>query len=264
MALEGCRECGGQASTEAESCPHCGARDPASDPGGPARSRPEIDGLLDGTSDQLQRLAEHRREMHNRAFPYARTAAKILLVVSAAGAALWWADSFVPDKAERSSAGEAVEEPAGVRMSSAQRLEVVDHGWRGVESGKPEVGGIVLNRSERAYEFVQVIVEFYDRSGALVGTTLENVAGLEPDEKWRFRAAVPYDGVDSYRIGGVIARGQDAVDGRGQIEGRSDRSILGRTLQQLNPFKQKEALEQRNDSRMRTVRDLTKEGQKRE
>ena len=30
MALQPCRECGAQVSTEAKSCPHCGVPDPAS------------------------------------------------------------------------------------------------------------------------------------------------------------------------------------------------------------------------------------------
>lgn len=36
MALEECRECGGQISTEAETCPNCGVPDPTGS-GGPER-----------------------------------------------------------------------------------------------------------------------------------------------------------------------------------------------------------------------------------
>src|SRR5712692_7724663 len=67
MALAKCRECGGQVSTEALSCPHCGAPSPTSSPSlapaGPGRSGPApllydpVTDTFGGTPSQLVNLA---------------------------------------------------------------------------------------------------------------------------------------------------------------------------------------------------------------
>ncbi|GGL55209.1 FxLYD domain-containing protein [Halocalculus aciditolerans] len=48
--------------------------------------------------------------------------------------------------------------------------------------------GIVENISDRDYEYVQVLINFYDKEQIKIGDGLDNTSGLEANSKWRFKA----------------------------------------------------------------------------
>lgn len=51
-----------------------------------------------------------------------------------------------------------------------------------------EVTGTVINRRPRKLSYAQITFNLYDESGARVGTALANINGLEPGERWNFKA----------------------------------------------------------------------------
>ena len=56
------------------------------------------------------------------------------------------------------------------------------------------------NNTTKTYGYVQVSINLYDASGALIGSTLANVNNLEPGGLWKFRAAVIETGVANWRV----------------------------------------------------------------
>lgn len=50
--------------------------------------------------------------------------------------------------------------------------------------------GQIKNVSDDTYGYVQVEIRLLDDSGAVVGSSMANVNGLEPGEVWKFRAAL--------------------------------------------------------------------------
>src|SRR5690242_18527172 len=65
MAIKACRECGGQVSTKAEICPHCGVRSPTGNPFGPSEKKRRFGCLwlfiiVIGASAIIGALTEHK------------------------------------------------------------------------------------------------------------------------------------------------------------------------------------------------------------
>lgn len=52
---------------------------------------------------------------------------------------------------------------------------------------------------------MQVVIKLYGEQEEVLGSTLDNVAGLRAGETWRFRAVVLHDGVASYRVDDISA-----------------------------------------------------------
>lgn len=68
-------------------------------------------------------------------------------------------------------------------------LEVLEHHSESSEFARYVVG-VVRNNSTHTYSYVQVSINLYDGSGAIVGSTLANMNSLEPSQKWKFKAIV--------------------------------------------------------------------------
>ena len=62
------------------------------------------------------------------------------------------------------------------------------------------VKGSIRNNTDETYKYVQVTIGLYDSQGNQVGSTLDNVNGLEPGKTWRFKALTMEDNADSCKI----------------------------------------------------------------
>ena len=60
-------------------------------------------------------------------------------------------------------------------------------GRRGEYGG--EITGEVINRRGQKLKYVQITFNLYDEGGAQVGTALANINGLEPGNRWKFKAS---------------------------------------------------------------------------
>jgi hypothetical protein len=64
--------------------------------------------------------------------------------------------------------------------------------------------GEIKNVSDEAYRYVQVEIQLLDDSGAVVGSALANVGGLEPGEIWKFRALITETRATKIQIKDVV------------------------------------------------------------
>jgi len=59
--------------------------------------------------------------------------------------------------------------------------------------------GNVVNNGSKAYSYVEVDLNFYDKAGTLVGNGLDNVHDLEAGKNWQFSVNFP-SGSDHYKL----------------------------------------------------------------
>jgi hypothetical protein len=77
-----------------------------------------------------------------------------------------------------------------------------------VSGVKAEVGefgvifivGKVRNNSQKAFSYVQVEINLYDKEDTQVGSTMANINNLAPGGIWRFMAPVTADNVNRYEV----------------------------------------------------------------
>lgn len=87
--------------------------------------------------------------------------------------------------------------------NSNNKLQIIDHKWLN-EGYNSYITGTVKNNSLKKYSYVQIEINLYDKSGAQVDSTLDNVNNLEPGGIWKFKAIVlEPKRVSKYRIKGV-------------------------------------------------------------
>jgi len=60
--------------------------------------------------------------------------------------------------------------------------------------------GTIKNQSDATYSYVQVEINLYDKSGAQIGSTMDNINNLEAGSIWKFKAVVLQDNTASYKI----------------------------------------------------------------
>lgn len=63
-----------------------------------------------------------------------------------------------------------------------------------------EITGTVVNRRSREVGYAQISFKLFDRSGAQVGTALDNINSLEAGGKWKFKATTFGTDFDSYKF----------------------------------------------------------------
>ena len=56
--------------------------------------------------------------------------------------------------------------------------------------GVRTITGTVTNNTFRSYTHVQIEISLYDQTGALVGSTVDDVNNLSPNSQWKFSAPV--------------------------------------------------------------------------
>lgn len=169
MALAKCRECGQQVSDQAESCPSCGISDPSGN-----KAVEQGKGCL-GCFGVILLLS-------------------ILVTVWGSGSD---SGSSTSTDYTRSST------PPSRSSTTTESLELLGHDSEGGQYGNWYVVGRVKNNTSQTYDYVQVSVNLYDSNGNQVGSTLDNVNGLEPGNVWRFRALVSNDRARRYKISDV-------------------------------------------------------------
>ncbi len=81
-------------------------------------------------------------------------------------------------------------------------LEVVEHRTERDEY-MGYIVGTIRNNTAKRYNYVGVTISLYDASGAQIGSTLDNVSGLDPHGSWKFKAMVAEEGVARYKIAEV-------------------------------------------------------------
>ena len=50
--------------------------------------------------------------------------------------------------------------------------------------------GMVVNQTEKAYQFVQISYDLFDSTGALIGTASANTRGISPHGRWLFKTVI--------------------------------------------------------------------------
>lgn len=50
------------------------------------------------------------------------------------------------------------------------------------------ITGTIQNNTDKEYSYVQIEINLYDKDGALINSTLDNINNLEANGKWKFKA----------------------------------------------------------------------------
>lgn len=89
------------------------------------------------------------------------------------------------------------EEGAGTPTES-KNLEILDHHMETGEFGNLIISGTAKNIGSSSLSYAEVRVKFYDKEGAVLDTSLDNINDLGPGETWNFK--VMYFGMDTEKI----------------------------------------------------------------
>lgn len=79
-------------------------------------------------------------------------------------------------------------------------LEVIESHTCNLEYGAIGVCGTVENKSDRNFGYAEVEINLYNKSGELIGSTLDNINNIEPHGKWKFQAPIIENNVATYKI----------------------------------------------------------------
>lgn len=94
------------------------------------------------------------------------------------------------------------EEGAGTPAES-KNLEILDHHMETGEFGNLIISGTAKNIGSSSLSYAEVRVKFYDKEGAVLDTSLDNINDLGPGETWNFKVmyfGMDTENVDSYKI----------------------------------------------------------------
>lgn len=86
------------------------------------------------------------------------------------------------------------------QMEQKPDLELIEHKACKMDYGSNGVCGTVVNNSSKKYNYAQVEISLYDKSGSIIGSTMSNISNLEPGQQWKFKAVVMENNVDHYEI----------------------------------------------------------------
>jgi len=84
--------------------------------------------------------------------------------------------------------------------SSATDLQLVESHVETGDYGIKYIVGSIKNNGAKTYGYVHVTINLYDKTGAQVGSTLDNVNNLEPGGTWKFKAMWLEEDATSYKI----------------------------------------------------------------
>ena len=94
------------------------------------------------------------------------------------------------------------EEGVGTPTES-KNLEILDHHMEIGEFGNLIIKGSAKNIGSSSLSYAEVRVKFYDKEGAVLDTSLDNINDLGPGETWNFKVmyfGMDTENVDSYKI----------------------------------------------------------------
>lgn len=69
----------------------------------------------------------------------------------------------------------------------SETIEILEHGFEYGEYGNLYVVGKAKNTGSKSLSYAEVRAKFYDDSGALLGTSFDNINDLGPGETWNFK-----------------------------------------------------------------------------
>ena len=102
-----------------------------------------------------------------------------------------------------------VEEPkyeegaVGTPTAELKNLEILDHHMETGQFGNLIIKGSAKNIGSYSLSYAEVRVKFYDKEGAALDTSLDNINDLGPGETWKFQVmyfGTDTENVDSYKI----------------------------------------------------------------
>jgi hypothetical protein len=82
--------------------------------------------------------------------------------------------------------------PKTTSKDNYEKGPILLDGWK-LERGEYDIvyiTGIIENKSNKTYSYVQVEFNLYDENDFQVGSTIANVNNLEPNGKWKFKAVI--------------------------------------------------------------------------
>jgi len=86
----------------------------------------------------------------------------------------------------------------GNSVKTSKKIEILDSKITYGDYGNLIVLGSAKNIAGRELSYAEVDVKFYDNSGAVIGTSLDNINNLGDGEIWKFN--VYYFGMDDYNV----------------------------------------------------------------
>jgi len=87
---------------------------------------------------------------------------------------------------------------------TSEKIEILDHKIEYSEYGNLMVVGTAKNVAGKKLSYAEIRVKFYDKSGALLETFMDNVNDLDAGQTWKFKILYPsmnVEEVDHYDIG---------------------------------------------------------------
>ena len=83
------------------------------------------------------------------------------------------------------------------------QLELISLGYgeaEGIGGVYPCVEGIVHNISDKTVGYVEIDINYFDKQGNQVQSSVVNTTNLAPEGKWLFKDSIIYTGYDSFKI----------------------------------------------------------------
>lgn len=154
MAMKVCKECGTEISSSAKKCPHCG---------------------------------KNQQNVFLKVIIYLIISIAIIVIgfISLSRLLVKTVDDFSNSVNNFvSDASSAIDDYVESTKDNFVVLEekVVKDGYL------TYITGTVQNNTDREYSYVQIEISLYDKDGALVNSTLDNINNLEANGKWKFKA----------------------------------------------------------------------------
>jgi hypothetical protein len=125
-------------------------------------------------------------------------ASGVIMAIVVVGIAIWflWPSSTPNPLA---TAPTAVSIPSAPAVQ--QQLLTLDDGWT-VDSDESliYIKGTVHNPSTRTFSLATISFDLFDKSGARVGTALDNINNLAPGQAWKFKAYILDKGAQNAKL----------------------------------------------------------------
>lgn len=205
MALIKCPECGKEVSDSAQNCPGCGYPLIASE------TTENNDNSLKN-STQVNIPIQPTKKKKSGCLVGCLTAVVIFILFIAIIAVIGGnstSDSTKTDMpttevAKETGAAETTEtEATSVAETEAkkEKLEIIS--YENLNEGSLRyVTGQVKNNTDKNYSYVQIEIKMY-KDDVVLGTALDNMNNLGPEETWQFKALITDNSCNRYTIVGV-------------------------------------------------------------
>lgn len=93
------------------------------------------------------------------------------------------------ERATNSSSQSEKEQQAQSEQRTKSDLELINHDFK-EDKFNSYIVGRIKNNTSQTYSYVQVQINLYNENGTQIGSTMDNINGLEPNRKWKFKAPI--------------------------------------------------------------------------